>query len=157
MEGSGVLDRGPEERFDRITRLAQRLFDTPIALFSVIDRNRQWFKSRQGLGAEETPRDVSFCGHAILGMDMLCVEDAWEDERFADNPLVVDAPFVRFYAGCPVRDARGLAVGTLCVIDHEPREFSAADRRALQDLAALLELEIQRGAGSRETSETAQA
>jgi GAF domain-containing protein len=157
VDASGVLHDGAEERCDRITRTAQRLFCTPIALFSIVDRNRQWFKSRQGLEAPETPRDVSFCGHAILETDLLCVEDAWNDERFADNPLVVDAPFVRFYAGCPIRDAQGMAIGTLCVIDHEPRRFSADEREALKDLAAILEAELQRGGSDQAQSGSADA
>jgi len=143
-----LLDSIAEERFDRITRTAQRLFDVPIALFSLVDADRQWFKSSQGLDASETPREVSFCGHAILEEGVFCVEDATADERFADNPLVVDAPFIRFYAGCPVRSLSGLPIGTLCIIDTKARSFSAADRRALTDLAAMLEGEVQRASAS---------
>lgn len=139
-----LLESQSEERFDRITRTAQRLFEVPVALFSLVDADRQWFKSRQGLEATETSREVSFCGHAILEEGVFCVEDAGGDARFADNPLVVDEPNIRFYAGCPVRNREGLPLGTLCIIDYEPRRFSASDRRALTDLAAMLENEFQR-------------
>ena len=139
-----LLESRSEERFDRITRTAQRLFDVPVALFSLVDAERQWFKSRQGIEVTETSREVSFCGHAILEEGVFCVEDASSDERFADNPLVVDEPHLRFYAGCPVRNREGLPMGTLCIIDYAPRRFSASDRRALTDLAAMLENEFQR-------------
>ena len=137
-----VLDTPAEERFDRIVRTAARLFGTPIALVSLLDASRQWFKARVGLDAAQTPRDVSFCGHALLRQETFVVPDAFLDERFHDNPLVVGAPFVRFYAGHPVRAPDGSRVGTLCLIDHAPREFSDADRAALADLAAWVELEF---------------
>ncbi|HEX5360953.1 MAG TPA: sensor domain-containing diguanylate cyclase [Fluviicoccus sp.] len=137
-----ILDTPPEERFDRLTRLAQRLFDVPIALVSLIDSNRQWFKSCQGLDVRETPRDVSFCAHAILGNDLLVVPDAAADARFADNPLVTGEPFIRFYAGCPLKAPNGSLLGTLCVIDRQAREFSHDDRAALRDLAAIVEQEL---------------
>lgn len=130
-----ILDSPAEERFDRITRLAQQLFQVPIALISLVDSDRQWFKSRQGLDASETPRDVSFCGHAILGSDVFCVPDAKLDPRFADNPLVVGAPNVRFYAGAPLQVGDGLHLGTLCIIDHDARELSVAQSELLRDLA----------------------
>ncbi len=134
-----LLDTPPEERFDRITRLAQQLFGVPIALVSLIDRDRQWFKSRQGLEATETPRDVSFCGHAILGNEVFQVPDAWADPRFADNPLVTGAPKVRFYAGAPLAIDPQYRIGTLCLIDHEQRELDATEMATLRDLAALAE------------------
>ncbi len=134
-----LLDTEPDERFDRITRLATRLFDVPIALVSLVDEHRQWFKSCQGLDASQTPRDLSFCGHAILGDDLLVVNDAHEDERFRDNPLVNHPPHLRFYAGYPLRAVNGAKLGTLCVIDHESRPFSDADREALTDLGRTLE------------------
>lgn len=138
-----VLGTPPEERFDRITRLVQRLFGVPIALVSLVDADRQWFKSRQGLDATETPRDVSFCGHAILAPDPFYVPDALADERFADNPLVTGPPHVRFYMGVPLAVPGGQRVGTLCIIDHVPRTFDAAQRAQLRDLAAWVVTELE--------------
>ncbi len=138
----GLLDTPPEERFDRLTRMASRLFDVPIALVSLIDAERQWFKSRQGLDVCETARDVSFCGHAILAADLFVVPDASADARFADNPLVQGAPHIRFYAGAPLSSADGYRLGTLCIIDTRPRVFGDEDRRLLRDLADLVETEI---------------
>ncbi|NMO22792.1 GAF domain-containing sensor histidine kinase [Pyxidicoccus fallax] len=137
-----VLDTPSEERFNRIVRAAARLFDVPIALVSLLDEARQWFKARVGLSATETPRDVSFCGHAILGSHTFVVPDALHDPRFHDNPLVLGAPHIRFYAGHPVRAPDGSRVGTLCLLDSKPRDFSDADRAALADLAAWVELEF---------------
>jgi len=98
-----ILDTEPEERFDRLTRLAKRLFSVPIATVTLVDSNRQWFKSSVGLAVCETSRDISFCGHAILGDDILLVPDARDDKRFFDNPLVLGDPNIRFYAGCPLK------------------------------------------------------
>lgn len=137
-----ILDSEPEERFDRLTRLAKRMFGVSISLVSLVDSDRQWFKSSQGLDATETPRDISFCGHAILGDDVFTVPNALEDERFADNPLVTDAPNIRFYAGCPLTVANGSKLGTLCIIDQEPRDFSEEDALLLHDLAVMAEQEI---------------
>ena len=137
-----LLDTGNEERFDRITRTAQRLFSVPIALISLVDEDRQWFKSRTGFEPAQTARDISFCGHAILGADLLVVPDTAADARFADNPLVSGEQHLRFYAGVPLRGAGGHLVGTLCVLDRLAREFSQADRAALRDLAAWAELEL---------------
>ncbi len=137
-----ILDTSPEERFDRLTRLAKRLFGVPISLISLVDDERQWFKSSVGLGASETPRDISFCGHAILGDDAFLVPDAALDERFSDNPLVTGDPKIRFYAGCPLVVSNGSKIGTLCLIDRQPRVLSADDRELLQDLAAMAEQEI---------------
>jgi len=114
----------------------------PIALVSLVDQNRQWFKSCQGLSATETSRDISFCGHAILGDDVFLVPDAAEDERFNDNPLVTDDPHIRFYAGCPLTVPNGSKLGTLCIIDREPREFSEDDLALLSDLARMAEQEL---------------
>jgi GAF domain-containing protein len=132
----GLLDTPPEERFDRIVRTAARLFRVPVALVTLVDADRQWFKAKHGLEATQTPRDVSFCGHALLASEPLVVLDGLQDERFADNPLVTGAPFVRFYAGQPVKGPEGQMMGTLCLIDHVPRRFSDVDRLALADLAA---------------------
>jgi phosphoribosyl 1,2-cyclic phosphodiesterase/CheY-like chemotaxis protein len=142
LQRSSMLDTGAEERFDRFTRIAAALFDVPIALISLVDRRRQWFKSRRGLDATETPRDQAFCAHAILGSDVMQVPDALVDERFADNPLVTGGPRVRFYAGAPLRLGDGSAIGTLCVIDHRPRNFDAEQLRLLRDLAKLAEREF---------------
>lgn len=146
LQASGLLDSEPEERFDRVTRTASRLFEVPIALVSLIDEHRQWFKSRIGLDTAETPRDVSFCGHAILDEGILTVEDTQTDPRFADNPLVVDGPKIRFYAGCPLHDQDGNAFGTLCIIDSKPRSLGAEEQAALSDLARMVEREIQSAA-----------
>ena len=137
-----VLDTPAEERFDRIVRTAARLFGVPIALVSLLDESRQWFKARVGLAASETPRDISFCGHALLSPGTFVVPDALRDTRFHDNPLVLGAPFIRFYAGHPVHAPNGCRVGTLCLIDSTPRDFSDADRAALEDLATWVELEF---------------
>jgi diguanylate cyclase (GGDEF)-like protein len=134
-----------EERFDRITRLASRLLGTPIALVSLVADKCQWFKSAQGLDVTETPREISFCGHAILGEETFVVEDAARDQRFLDNPLVTGDPNIRFYAGHPLHTADGSRVGTLCVIDRNPRKFTPEQLEVLRDLAALVETELQRG------------
>jgi len=138
----GLLDSPAEERFDRLTRLAQRLFGVQIALVSLIDAQRQWFKSRQGLDVCETARDISFCGHAILSPDLFVVPDASVDPRFADNPLVLGPPGIRFYAGAPLSSADGYRLGTLCIIDSTPRTFGETERLMLRDLADLVETEI---------------
>ncbi|GGX12491.1 GGDEF domain-containing protein [Pigmentiphaga litoralis] len=142
LRALNILDTAPEERFDRLTRLAKRLFGVPIALVSLIDTNRQWFKSRQGLDVPETPRDQSFCGHAILEDDILLIPDAALDERFSDNPLVLGEPHIRFYAGCPLRVSNGSKLGTLCLIDKNEREFGEEDKALLRDLARMAEQEI---------------
>jgi diguanylate cyclase (GGDEF)-like protein len=137
-----ILDTAPEERFDRITRMAKRMFGVPISLVSLVDSDRQWFKSAQGLDATETPRDISFCGHAILGDELFYIPNALEDERFADNPLVVEEPEIRFYAGSPLLAANGHKLGTLCLIDSRPRELNEEDKILLRDLAVVIEQEI---------------
>jgi len=137
-----LLDTPAEERFDRLTRLAKHMFGAQIALVSLVDADRQWFKSRQGLDACETGRDISFCGHAILGSDIFEITDARLDPRFADNPLVTGAPHIRFYAGAPLSSADGHRIGTLCVISDQPRQLSARERIVLRDLADCVEAEI---------------
>lgn len=137
-----ILDSAPEERFDRITRMAERLFDVPICLVSLVDSDRQWFKSKQGLDACETSREISFCGHAIREEKAFIVEDTLEDNRFADNPLVTGNPDIRFYAGFPVHGPQGRRIGTLCLIDNRPRRFSESDVETLKDLAALVDDEL---------------
>ena len=135
-----VLDTEPEEDFDALTQLASHICGTPIALVSLVDGQRQWFKSRVGLAATETPREVSFCGHVVESGELLVVPDANADERFLDNPLVTGDPNVRFYAGAPLTDRLGHTLGTLCVIDHAPRQLSAEQRHQL----VLLSKQVQR-------------
>lgn len=137
-----ILDTLPEERFERITRLAQRVFDVPIASITLFDAHRQWFKSCLGLSMRATSRDVSFCAHAILGNEALVIPDARLDPRFADNPLVTGDPHIRFYSGYPLGDPYGNMLGTLCIIDLRPRQMSAADLQALKDLARCAESEL---------------
>ena len=139
-----ILDTEPEERFDLITRIASEAFDVPIALVSLVDRDRQWFKSCIGLNAKETPRDMAFCAHAILEKEMLIVPDAFLDPRFADNPLVTGEPRVRFYAGCPLKLPDGNFMGTLCLIDTRPRQLDDRKINLLRDLGNLAEIELSR-------------
>ena len=143
LRGLKILDTPPEERFDRLTRLAQNLLGVPTAMVSLVDDERQWFKSRQGLEAKETSRDLSFCGHAILGAEPFVVPDASKDPRFADNPLVVSAPNIRFYAGVPLRLSTGEAVGVLCVVDRIPRVLDPKRLGLLRDLASLVANELE--------------
>lgn len=138
-----LLDTASEERFDRLTRIASRLFDVPIALVTLVDEERQWFKSSVGLDAPETSREISFCGHVILDDRVMVVENTDTDERFCDNPLTQGAPHIRFYAGCPLRSLDGCNLGTLCLIDSIPRSFTDSEIELLQDLAALAEREIE--------------
>ncbi|MEB3225479.1 MAG: GAF domain-containing protein [Synechococcus sp.] len=138
-----LLDTPPEAAFDLITRLTARICRTKIALLTLVDRDRQWFKSRHGLLIEETPRLFSFCAHAIQGRDLLEVTDATQDERFWDNPLVQKGPKIRFYAGMPVHTTGGYCLGTLCVIDDTPRHLSEQQRTHLQSFARQIERHIQ--------------
>jgi diguanylate cyclase (GGDEF)-like protein len=142
LRALGVLDTPPEERFDRLTRLAKRMFGTQIALISLVDADRQWFKSCDGLDATQTSREVSFCGHAILEDEIMVVPDASLDERFRDNPLVTGSPHIRFYAGRPLVAPDGTKLGTLCIIDRDPRTFGDDDRALLDDLACTAEQEL---------------
>ncbi len=132
-----ILDTEPEERFDRLTRIAKRLFGVPIALVSFVDINRQWFKSSQGLETTEMPRDISFCGHSILGNDIFIIPDTLLDDRFHDNPLVLNEPKIRFYAGVPLVISNGIKIGTLCIIDRVPRTLSKEDEDLLRDLGQM--------------------
>ncbi|MGB5267671.1 MAG: GAF domain-containing protein, partial [Polyangiales bacterium] len=125
LESYRVMDTPPESSFDDLTTLVARILDGPIALVSLVDADRQWFKSRYGLDAPETPRDISFCGHVVAEQELLVVPDAFEDSRFHDNPLVTGDPRVRFYAGVPLMTPDGHILGTLCAIDHEARQVSA--------------------------------
>ena len=137
-----ILDSAPEQRFDHIVTMACELFDVPVALISLVDSERQWFKARSGLTQSETPRSISFCSHAVFHDKPVIVEDALLDERFRNNPLVTGDMGVRFYAGYPIHSPDGYALGTLCIIDHSPRRFDDEKLRLLQFLAELVEKEI---------------
>ena len=137
-----LLDTPAEERVDRLTRVTKRLFDVPRVLISLIDTDRQWFKSGVGVNLMETPRSISFCGHTILDREIFVVTDTHLDHRFADNPLVTNEPHIRFYAGRPISATNGQAIGTLCILDRNPRSFDPVDSRLLNDLAELIEKEI---------------
>ena len=137
-----ILDTTPEERFDRLTRLAKRLFNVPVALVSLTDSNRQWFKSAAGIANGQMPRDTSFCAHAILGKGIFIVPDALNDLRFYDNPQVIGKPHIRFYAGYPL-SSKGNKLGTLCLLDTVPRELDDDDQILLKDLAKMVEQEIE--------------
>lgn len=143
LNSLNILDTPAEERFDRYTRLVQRILDVPIALVSLVDSNRQWFKSCLGLDASETSREVSFCGHAILGDDIFVINDAQNDARFIDNPLVTEDPGIRFYAGYPLEYSDGSKLGTLCVIDTQPRFFQPGELDILADVGALVIRELE--------------
>ena len=143
-----VLDTVPEAVFDELASLAALICDAPIALITLIDEDRQWFKSKVGVNLSETPRNISFCAHAIVKQDMMIVPDAKKDKRFKNNPLVVAAPKIRFYAGMPLITPDGHALGTLCVVDLKPRQLSEAQKNALTVLArhVMTQLEIRRHA-----------
>ncbi|PYB69643.1 GGDEF domain-containing protein [Pseudomonas sp. LB-090624] len=139
LDEMNVLDTPAEHYLDTLVRLTQEVAHVDTVLISLIDHDRQWFKARVGLDVSETPRNVSFCGYAILGDDTLLVENAEDDSRFADNPLVVGAPYIRFYAGHPLRAGNGKAIGTLCMFDPRPRLLSEAEQATFKDLATLAE------------------
>ena len=139
-----ILDTPPETRFDNLTQAAASFFRVQIALVSLVDVNRQWFKSACGLDATETPRDISFCAHAILHNDVMVINDALLDERVLDNPLVTGEPKIRFYAGAPLTMPNGVNVGTLCLIDRNPREMTPIEIEMLADMAKVVVGEIEK-------------
>jgi len=146
LQKYAILDSEPEQGFDDLTLLASHICRTPIALISLVDENRQWFKSKIGLSLSETSRDVAFCSTAILQTDVFVIPDTLQDERFRNNPLVVSEPSIRFYAGAPLITEEGYALGTLCVIDRTPRELSSDQKEVLKALSRLVlaQLEFRR-------------
>ncbi|WP_284380145.1 sensor domain-containing diguanylate cyclase [Litoribrevibacter albus] len=142
LRSLNILDTEPEERFDRYTRLCTKLFNVPIALVSLMDDERQWFKSRQGMVLEESVRDSSFCSRVVFDGAPLVVENALEDPGFIQNPLVTDFPSVRFYAGYPLFHSNGTCLGTLCLMDQLPRRFTDHDLESLNDMATMVEREL---------------
>src|ERR1700761_3634679 len=142
LHALNLLDTEPEERFDRITRLAQRVFGAQMSAFTLVDSDRQWFKSRVNMDSPEDPLETGFCPHAILDPDTMVIPDAREDARFHDNPLVTGDPNIRFYAGHPVAGPGGEVLGTLCVIDDKPRAREDFDAEALREFAAMVEAEV---------------
>lgn len=146
LDKYAILDTDPEQSFDDLTLLASFVCKTPIALISLVDEDRQWFKSRIGIEPSETSREIAFCSTAILQPDVFVVPDALADDRFRDNPLVVSDPHIRFYAGAPLINEDGFALGTLCVVDRAPRELAPDEREALKALSRLVlaQLEFRR-------------
>jgi anti-sigma regulatory factor (Ser/Thr protein kinase) len=142
-----ILDTEPEQRFDDLVLLASQICGTPMALISLVDRDRQWFKARVGVDVLQTSREIAFCAHAIEQPDLLVVPDALQDARFRDNPLVRAEPHIRFYAGAPLTTAEGHALGTICVLDRQPRLLTSEQRAALQALQrqVMAQLELRRG------------
>lgn len=149
LHSLGVLDSPPDAVLDAIVAAASQMVGVPMALVSLVDAERQWFKARVGLAAQETPRELAFCAHAIHGTEIFEVADSRQDERFAQNPLVTGAPNVVFYAGTPLRTSDGHAIGTLCVIDQQPRQLSDNQRRALAHLGQAVTLLLERGEGAK--------
>ncbi len=146
LEKYAILDTEPEQSFDDLTLLASFVCKTPIALISLVDEDRQWFKSRVGMDASETARDIAFCSTAILQSEIFVVPDALKDDRYRNNPLVVSDPHIRFYAGAPLINEDGYALGTLCVVDRTPRELIPEQKEALKALSRLVlaQLEFRR-------------
>lgn len=144
LAGTRLVDSPAEEVFDRLVRLAAQTTDCPIALVTLLTPQRQWFKARVGIDISETPREWSFCSHALAAGKAFVVGDAANDPRFSANPLVVGEPRIRFYAGVPLEDGAGRLLGTLCVLDREPRRLREREMRALRELAAIASEEIKR-------------
>lgn len=151
-----VLDTVPEEVFDDLTDLAAHICEAPIALISLVDENRQWFKSRVGTSLKETSRDISFCAHAILQNGLFVIADATKDPRFRDNPIVTGPPKVRFYAGVPLKSPDGYALGTLCILDKKPKRLCPEQKRALMVLARHVETQLELRRHAKELAEARQ-
>jgi len=139
LERTGLLDSPPSDAFNRLTRSVATELKVPIALITLVDEKRQWFLSRVGMEVSETPRDVSFCGHAVAARETLHVVDAWQDPRFSENPLVTGAPHIRAYLGVPLLDDEGHVLGTLCVLDRRVRKFSAQEQQILARYAKVVQ------------------
>jgi GAF domain-containing protein len=137
LRGYQILDTPPDTEFDLLTALASQICAAPIAMVSLVDEHRQWFKSKVGVSISETRRDIAFCAHAILQRDVMEVDDASADKRFADNPLVTSAPHIRFYAGAPLVTKEGCALGVMCVLDRKPQKLSNEQRTWLSMLGQL--------------------
>jgi GAF domain-containing protein len=150
-----ILDTAAEQAFDAIARAAAHVFGTPIALISLVDAQRQWFKAKVGLDLSETPRDMSFCAHTMQQTKPLIVEDASKDERFHDNALVTGAPNIRFYAGAPLRTPQGLGLGSVCIIDRRPRQLDDGQKEVLQCFAAMVMTTLELRRISRQISDQA--
>jgi two-component system, NtrC family, sensor kinase len=146
LQKYAILDTEPEQTFDDLVLLASFICDAPIALISLVDQDRQWFKAKVGVTVSETPREIAFCASAIRQPDVFVVPDTLNDERFRNNPLVTSEPNIRFYAGAPLINEDGFALGTICVIDRTPREFGASQQAALKALSRLVlaQLEFRR-------------
>lgn len=143
LQKYAILDTEPEEAFDDLVLLASFICKTPVALISLVDEDRQWFKSKVGVSVSETPREIAFCSRAIQQSDVFVVPDTLKDERFRNNPLVVSEPNIRFYAGAPLIDEEGYALGTICVVDRTPREFGPDQRAALKALSRLVVAQLE--------------
>jgi hypothetical protein len=144
LDRYAILDTEPEQTFDDLVVLAAHVCKAPIAMLSLVDDHRQWFKSKVGVEIREAPRETSFCAHAIQQQDLFIVPDTRNDARFRDNPMVVGEPHIRFYSGAPLINEEGFALGTLCVIDRQPRELNEAQKEALKSLSrlALAQMEL---------------
>ena len=143
LRSLNILDTAPEERFDVLTKMASKMLAVPISVVSIVDKDREWYKSCEGLNIKQGARNISFCGHAMLSEDVFIIEDTYLDSRFKDNPTVIGAPFIRFYAGVRMRDLKtNLPIGVFCVKDYKPRKFDSTQIDYLLMLAQRAEIEL---------------